>query len=77
MPRGYDRPLYILPFDHCGSFPAKMFGWKLALSDAQTAEIAGAKEVIWDGFNRCSQPAYPAGIRSIAPPWRANPCRSE
>jgi hypothetical protein len=21
MPRGYDRPLYILPFDHRGSFP--------------------------------------------------------
>jgi hypothetical protein len=20
MPRGYDRPLYILPFDHRGSF---------------------------------------------------------
>jgi hypothetical protein len=22
MPRGYDRPLYILPFDHRGSFQA-------------------------------------------------------
>ena len=26
-PRGYDRPLYILPFDHRGSFETKMFGW--------------------------------------------------
>jgi myo-inositol catabolism protein IolC len=51
MPRGYDRALYILPFDHRGSFQAKMFGWKSSLSEAQTAEIARAKEVIYDGFN--------------------------
>jgi 5-dehydro-2-deoxygluconokinase len=50
MPRGYDRALYILPFDHRGSFQTKMFGWKSPLSDAQTAEIARAKEVIYDGF---------------------------
>ena len=50
MPRGYDRPLYILPFDHRGSFQTKMFGWQSPLSDAQTAEIAGAKQVIYDGF---------------------------
>jgi myo-inositol catabolism protein IolC len=50
MPRGYDRPLYILPFDHRGSFQTKMFGWQSPLSDAQTAEIALAKKVIYDGF---------------------------
>ena len=50
MPRGYDRPLYILPFDHRGSFQKKMFGWKGTLSEAQTAEIAAAKQVIYDGF---------------------------
>ena len=51
MPRGYDRVLYILPFDHRGSFQAKMFGWKSPLSEAQTAEIRRAKEVIYDGIN--------------------------
>jgi myo-inositol catabolism protein IolC len=50
MPRGYDRPLYIQPFDHRGSFQSKLFGWKPPLSDAQTAEIAGAKQLIYDGF---------------------------
>ena len=50
MPRGYDHPLYILPFDHRGSFQTKMFGWQSPLSDAQTAEIAGAKRIIYDGF---------------------------
>jgi myo-inositol catabolism protein IolC len=50
MPRGYDRELYILPFDHRGSFQTRLFGWKPPLNDAQTAEIAGAKQVIYDGF---------------------------
>jgi myo-inositol catabolism protein IolC len=50
MPRGYDRPLYVQPFDHRGSFETKMFGWHSPLSDAQTAEIAAAKRVIYDGF---------------------------
>jgi myo-inositol catabolism protein IolC len=50
MPRGYDRPLYIQPFDHRGSFQTKLFGWQSPLSDAQTAEIAAAKRVIYDGF---------------------------
>jgi myo-inositol catabolism protein IolC len=50
MPRGYDRPLYVQPFDHRGSFQTKMFGWQSPLSDAQTAEIAASKRVIYDGF---------------------------
>src|SRR3954470_14135315 len=47
---GFDKPLYILPFDHRGSFQKKMFGWDGALSPEQTAEIAAAKRVIYDGF---------------------------
>ena len=50
MTVGFDKPLYILPFDHRGTFQEKMFGWKGALTAAQTAEIAAAKEVIYDGF---------------------------
>jgi myo-inositol catabolism protein IolC len=58
MARGYDGALYILPFDHRGSFQAKLFGWKPPLSDAQTAEIARAKQVIYEGF----QLALVAGV---------------
>ena len=47
---GFDKPLYILPFDHRGSFQSKMFGWKGTLTSQQTAEIAAAKQVIYDGF---------------------------
>ena len=50
MTLGYDKPLYILPFDHRGSFETKMFGWTGDLTPEQTAEIAAAKQVIYDGF---------------------------
>jgi myo-inositol catabolism protein IolC len=50
MPRGYDRALYILPFDHRGSFQKRMFGWNSPLNEAQTAAIAAAKRIIYDGF---------------------------
>jgi 5-dehydro-2-deoxygluconokinase len=47
---GFNDPLYILPFDHRASFETKMFGWHGALNAAQTAEIAAAKQVIYDGL---------------------------
>ncbi len=50
MPRGYDRPLYILPFDHRESFETKLFGWEPPLGPAQAAEIASAKRLVYDGF---------------------------
>ena len=64
-PIGFDKPLYILPFDHRGSFQTKMFGWKGALTAAQTAEIAAAKQVVYDGFKAAIQDGVPerkAGI---------------
>jgi myo-inositol catabolism protein IolC len=62
---GFDKPLYILPFDHRGSFQAKMFGWKGTLTAGQTAEIAAAKQVIYDGFKAAVRDGVPekkAGI---------------
>jgi len=62
---GFDKPLYILPFDHRGSFQTKMFGWKGRLTVEQTAEIAAAKQVIYDGFKAALQNGVPeqkAGI---------------
>src|SRR5438270_1975160 len=50
MTVGYDKPLYILPFDHRGSFQTKMFGWKGTLTAEQTAQIADTKHVIYEGF---------------------------
>jgi hypothetical protein len=45
MTRGLDQPLYVLPFDHRGSFQTDMFGWQSPLSPEQTAEIAAAQRV--------------------------------
>jgi len=62
---GFDQPLYILPFDHRGSFETKMFGWHGDLNAAQTAEIAAAKQVIYDGFKAAIAAGVPkekAGI---------------
>jgi 5-dehydro-2-deoxygluconokinase len=65
MNLGYDKELYVQPFDHRGSFQVKLFGWKGALTDAQTAEIAASKQVIYDGFKTAvaaSVPKDKAGI---------------
>ena len=62
---GFDKPLYVLPFDHRGSFQKKMFGWDGALSPEQTAEIAAAKRVIYDAFTAAIDAGVPkekAGI---------------
>ena len=47
---GFDRPLYILPFDHRGSFQSGLFGWKGALSQEQTERVAASKAIIYDGL---------------------------
>jgi myo-inositol catabolism protein IolC len=62
---GFDQPLYILPFDHRGTFQTQMFGWKGTLTLDQTAQIAGAKRVIYDGFKAAIASGIPkdkAGI---------------
>jgi 5-dehydro-2-deoxygluconokinase len=50
MAIGYDKPLYVLPFDHRGTFQKNMFGWTGALNVEQTAKIAAMKRVIYDGL---------------------------
>jgi 5-dehydro-2-deoxygluconokinase len=50
MALGYDKPLYVLPFDHRATFSKNMFGWTGALTAEQTAEVAAVKKVIYDAF---------------------------
>ena len=38
MTIGYDRPLYILPFDHRGTFQKNMFGWTGSLNGRADGE---------------------------------------
>jgi myo-inositol catabolism protein IolC len=50
MALGYDGKLYILAFDHRGSFQKKMFGIAGDPSPEQTATIADAKQLIYEGM---------------------------
>jgi len=62
---GFDKPLYILPFDHRGTFQTQMFGWKGPLTLEQTAQIAGAKQAIYDGFKAAIASGVPKNKAGI------------
>jgi myo-inositol catabolism protein IolC len=50
MALGYDGKLYILAFDHRGSFQKKMFGIEGDPDEEQTATITDAKHLIFEGM---------------------------
>jgi myo-inositol catabolism protein IolC len=50
MALGYDGKLYILAFDHRGSFQKKMFGIEGTPTPEETATIADAKLLIYEGL---------------------------
>src|SRR3982074_2300470 len=50
MTLGYDQKLYILAFDHRGSFQKKFFGIEGEPDPEQTAIIADAKHLIFEGL---------------------------
>jgi myo-inositol catabolism protein IolC len=50
MALGYDGKLYILAFDHRGSFQKKMFGMEGDPSEEETERIADAKHLIFEGM---------------------------
>lgn len=58
MTLGFDKDLYVLPFDHRGTFKKNMFGWTGTLNTEQTAQIAAFKQVIYDAL----QAAVAAGV---------------
>jgi myo-inositol catabolism protein IolC len=65
MALGYEGKLYILAFDHRGSFQKKMFGISGTPDQEETDRIADAKRVIYEGFKRALDEGAPkdgAGI---------------
>jgi myo-inositol catabolism protein IolC len=52
MALGYDGKLYILAFDHRGSFQKKMFGIEGDPTPEQTDTIADAKRLIFEGMEQ-------------------------
>jgi len=65
MRLGYDRPLYILPFDHRASFETGLFGFKPPLTREQTAMVSATKQVVYDGFKLALTRGVPAETAGI------------
>ncbi len=65
MALGYDKQLFILAFDHRGSFQKKMFGIAGDPTAEETAKIVDAKSVIFDGFVRALEEGAPTGEAGI------------
>src|SRR3954470_12858949 len=55
MALGYDGKLFILAFDHRGSFQKKMFGIEGDPTDEETATIADAKHLIFEGMVKATE----------------------
>lgn len=63
--KGYDQPLYVLPFDHRHSYGSEVFGFQEPMTAEQIAVVAASKQVIYDGFKRAVAAGVPkekAGI---------------
>jgi myo-inositol catabolism protein IolC len=59
MELGYTSPLYILAFDHRGSFQKKLMGIAGEPTAEETARISDAKTVIFEGFQRAVEEGAP------------------
>src|SRR3954467_8370176 len=55
MALGYDGKLYVLAFDHRGSFQKKMFGIEGDPTPEQTDTITDAKRLIYEGMQLATE----------------------
>ncbi len=65
MPLGYEGDLYILAFDHRGSFQKKMFGIQGDPSPEETNTIIDAKRLIFEGFLKALDEGAPKDAAGI------------
>jgi len=65
MTLGYDQKLYILAFDHRGSFQKKFFGIQGEPDAEQTAIIADAKHLIFEGVLQAVGSGADASITGV------------
>jgi myo-inositol catabolism protein IolC len=65
MALGYDGKLYILAFDHRGSFQKKMFGIQGDPTPDETETIADAKRLIFEGMELAVQRGVDAAATGV------------
>jgi myo-inositol catabolism protein IolC len=65
MALGYDGKLYILAFDHRGSFQKKMFGIEGDPTPEQTATITDAKRLVFEGMEKAVERGVDASAAGV------------
>jgi myo-inositol catabolism protein IolC len=65
MQLGYEKKLYILAFDHRGSFQKKFFGIEGDPDPEQTAMIADAKHLIFEGMEQAVAAGAEASVTGV------------
>lgn len=65
MSLGYNRPLYLLPFDHRQSYVTGMFHFTPPLTADQHDLVADSKHVIYEGFRQALREGVPAPAAGI------------
>ena len=65
MPLGYDGKLYILAFDHRGSFQKKMFGIEGDPTPEEVETISDAKRLIFEGMLEAVSRGAQAGATGV------------
>jgi myo-inositol catabolism protein IolC len=62
---GYDKPLYLMAFDHRGSFEHDLFGASEPVSDKVRDGIISVKEIIFDAFVRALAEGAPRHVCGV------------
>src|SRR6516164_9035330 len=70
MATGFDKPLYVLPFDHRGTFKKNMFGWSGTLTAEQTAQISSFKQVIYEALQAAVAARVPREKAGVLVDWQ-------
>jgi myo-inositol catabolism protein IolC len=65
MALGYDGKLYILAFDHRGSFQKKMFGIEGDPMPEETATITDAKRLVFEGMEKAVERGLDASTAGV------------
>jgi myo-inositol catabolism protein IolC len=65
MALGYDGKLYILAFDHRGSFQKKMFGIEGDPTPEQTETITDAKRLVFEGMEKAVERGLDASTAGV------------
>ena len=65
MNLGYDKALYVLPFDHRQSYVKDMFHFKPPLTEPQRDQVIDSKQLIYEGFRQALTEGVPFDAAGI------------